>query len=106
VTDDLKFQITEDDTALLAAYPTKSANLSSFGIPNGFIYDSVAQELDIETGESATWRDLTKYHFLTITLLQARLYSPGTLLNTFLSRTLVLRSSTPGPTRPMPLTSS
>jgi hypothetical protein len=42
--------VTPDDTALLTAYPVKSFNLSAFGIEDGFIYDGVAQELDIASG--------------------------------------------------------
>ncbi|KAF5384601.1 hypothetical protein D9757_007453 [Collybiopsis confluens] len=55
-----ELQITINDTAIMTAYPTKAANLSSFGGPkNGFLLDGVAQEVDIATGEAVfTWHAL------------------------------------------------
>ena len=44
-------------TALLTAYETKSYDLSSYGIDNGWLADSVFQEIDIETGNLIfSWR--------------------------------------------------
>ncbi|KAK5372614.1 hypothetical protein LTR20_001644 [Exophiala xenobiotica] len=47
-----EFKITKDDTALLTVYTTKEADLSSLGKrTNGWILDSLFQEVDIATGE-------------------------------------------------------
>jgi hypothetical protein len=47
-----EFLITPRDTALLTAYNAVPANLSRVGGPeHGAVWDSIAQELDIETGE-------------------------------------------------------
>ncbi|KAF4120345.1 Arylsulfotransferase (ASST) [Geosmithia morbida] len=51
--DDLHdFRITRDDTVLLTAYAPRPWDLSSIGGPaQGWIMDSIFQEVDIETGE-------------------------------------------------------
>ena len=47
-----EFSITDNDTALIIIYTPAPANLSSVGgDENGWIYDGVFQEIDIETGE-------------------------------------------------------
>ncbi|KAI9904399.1 hypothetical protein N3K66_000928 [Trichothecium roseum] len=47
-----EFRITEDGTALLTVYDSKPADLSAIGGPEqGWLMDSMFQELDIETGE-------------------------------------------------------
>lgn len=47
-----EFHITKDDTALLTAYTARTWDLSSIGGPKeGWLMDSVFQEIDIETGE-------------------------------------------------------
>ncbi|PSS03849.1 ASST-domain-containing protein [Coniella lustricola] len=46
-----EFQITPQGTALLTAYVAQATNLSAYGVANGQIYDSIFQEIDLETGE-------------------------------------------------------
>lgn len=46
-----EFQITPQGTALLTAYDAQDADLSAYGVDNGQIYDSIFQEIDLETGE-------------------------------------------------------
>ena len=47
-----EFLITPDDTALLTAYNPVSADLSALGGPKyGAVWEGIAQEVDIETGE-------------------------------------------------------
>lgn len=46
-----EFQITEDGTALLTAYQAQAADLTAYGVEIGLIYDSIFQEIDLETGE-------------------------------------------------------
>ncbi|KAF5392287.1 hypothetical protein D9757_001483 [Collybiopsis confluens] len=46
-----KLEVTPNNTAVMTAYPVRTANLSRFGGPkSGFVYDSVVQEIDIATG--------------------------------------------------------
>ncbi|KAH0837053.1 hypothetical protein AYO21_04518 [Fonsecaea monophora] len=58
-----EFSITRDGTALMTVYEPTSANLSTFGISGqGWIYDSIFQEIDIETGEVVfEWRASQHY---------------------------------------------
>jgi hypothetical protein len=55
-----EFLITPDDTALLTAYNPVSADLSALGGPKyGAVWEGIAQEVDIETGEVLfEWRSL------------------------------------------------
>lgn len=47
-----EFHITRDETAVITAYQIKPADLRSIGGPqDGRIYDSIVQEIDIETGK-------------------------------------------------------
>lgn len=47
-----EFAITADNTALLTSYDTISVDLTSLGVQGqGWIYDSLFREMDIETGE-------------------------------------------------------
>ncbi len=47
-----EFLITDRDTALITVYEPVDINLSSIGGPSkGTVYDSIVQEIDIETGE-------------------------------------------------------
>ncbi|KAJ3825293.1 ASST-domain-containing protein [Lentinula raphanica] len=49
-------QMTSNDTALITAYQAKSWDLSSFNIADGWLLDSVAQEVDPSNGnEIFTW---------------------------------------------------
>ncbi|MFL6072337.1 MAG: arylsulfotransferase family protein [Mycobacteriales bacterium] len=46
-----EFQITPAGTALITSYPVRQANLTPAGGPaDGYVYDCVAQEIDIATG--------------------------------------------------------
>lgn len=58
-----EFQITENGTALMTAYDPIQADLSSVGgASNGWIFDSVFQEVDIESGELLfQWRASDHY---------------------------------------------
>lgn len=57
-----EFQITDDDTALLTAYEARAADLSAYGVEDGVIWDSVFQEIDLETGELLfQWRASDHY---------------------------------------------
>jgi hypothetical protein len=60
-----EFQITRDDTALLALYDTQPADLRIVGGPeNGWIYDGVFQEVDVETNELLfQWRASDHFKF-------------------------------------------
>ena len=55
-----EFVITPDDTALLVAYDALRRDLTSVGGPkNGWVYDSIVQEVDIATGGVLfQWRSL------------------------------------------------
>ncbi|KAF3770061.1 hypothetical protein M406DRAFT_227814, partial [Cryphonectria parasitica EP155] len=46
-----EFQLTPEGTALLTAYQAQTADLSAYGVENGEIWDSIFQEIDLETGE-------------------------------------------------------
>lgn len=47
-----EFNLTDRGTALIVAFPTRPADLSSIGGPkNGFIYDCHAQEIEVATGK-------------------------------------------------------
>lgn len=47
-----EFHITRDETAVITAYQIKNADLRSIGGPeDGQIYDSIVQEINIETGK-------------------------------------------------------
>lgn len=57
-----EFQITEDGTALLTAYQAQAADLTAYGVEDGLIYDSIFQEIDLETGELLfEWRASDSY---------------------------------------------
>ncbi|EXJ90318.1 hypothetical protein A1O1_03417 [Capronia coronata CBS 617.96] len=58
-----EFKITENGTALMTIYEPTPADLSSFGIVSqGWIYDSLFQEIDLETGELIfEWRASEHY---------------------------------------------
>lgn len=57
------FQITPDNTALLAIYEPIPADLTAVGGPeNGWLYDGVIQEIDMKTGELIfQWRASSYY---------------------------------------------
>ncbi|KAK8258434.1 ASST-domain-containing protein [Phyllosticta capitalensis] len=59
-----EFEITPNGTALMSIYEIIPADLSSVGGPkDGWIYDGLFQELDIETGEAIfQWRASSFYH--------------------------------------------
>ncbi|RSL86363.1 hypothetical protein CEP51_002854 [Fusarium floridanum] len=46
-----EFRITEEGTALMTIYNRKPADLSAYGIPDGWIFDSIFQEIDLNTDE-------------------------------------------------------
>lgn len=46
-----EFQITPEGTALLTAYGAKPMDLSAYDVEDGVVWDSIFQEIDIETGE-------------------------------------------------------
>ncbi|KIX02667.1 uncharacterized protein Z518_08609 [Rhinocladiella mackenziei CBS 650.93] len=58
-----EFKITDNGTALMTVYDPAPADLSSLGITSpGWIYDSIFQEVDIETGELLfEWRASDHY---------------------------------------------
>ena len=58
-----EFHITQDDTALMTVYPVVQADMSGLGLESdGWIYDGVFQEIDIETGEKVfEWRASEHY---------------------------------------------
>jgi len=58
-----EFKITENGTALMTVYKGTTADLTAFGIASqGWIYDSIFQEIDIETGELLfEWRASEHY---------------------------------------------
>jgi hypothetical protein len=60
-----EFQITRDDTALFALYDTQPADLRIVDGPeNGWIYDGVFQEVDVETNELLfQWRASDHFKF-------------------------------------------
>lgn len=45
-----EFQITQDGTALLTIYDIQPADLTAYGVEDGYIIDSMFQEIDLETG--------------------------------------------------------
>ena len=55
-----EFQFTDDDTALITAYHAVRRNLSAVGGPrDGWVWDGVIQEIDIDTGRLLfDWRTL------------------------------------------------
>ncbi|KAJ4516435.1 hypothetical protein HRR81_005974 [Exophiala dermatitidis] len=59
-----EFKITRNNTALMTIYEPKQADLSSFGVAGtGWIYDSLFQEIDIESGQLLfEWRASDHYH--------------------------------------------
>ncbi len=68
-----EFLITPQDTALLTIYASVPMNLSRVGGPeDGAVWDGVAQELDIETGEV-----LFEWHSLDHVDLQEAYYAPA-----------------------------
>lgn len=57
-----EFEITPDGTALLTAYEARAADLTAWGVQDGLIWDSVFQEIDLETGELLfEWRASDHY---------------------------------------------
>lgn len=57
-----EFEITADGTALLTAYEARTADLTAWGVEDGLIWDSVFQEIDLETGELLfQWRASDHY---------------------------------------------
>lgn len=57
-----EFEITEDGTALLTAYEARSVDLTAYGVEDDLIWDSVFQEIDLETGELLfQWRASDHY---------------------------------------------
>ncbi|KAI9646394.1 hypothetical protein NHQ30_004386 [Ciborinia camelliae] len=56
------FAITENGTALITIYDVVVANLSYVGIPQGYVWDCVIQEIDLATGELVfEWRAADHY---------------------------------------------
>ncbi|KAG4027953.1 hypothetical protein MFRU_025g00200 [Monilinia fructicola] len=56
------FTITENGTALITIYDVVVANLSYVGIPQGYVWDCVIQEIDLATGELVfEWRVADHY---------------------------------------------
>ncbi|KAF5008601.1 hypothetical protein FDECE_5135 [Fusarium decemcellulare] len=52
-----EFRITDEGTALMTIYKRKSADLSIYGIEDGWIFDSIFQEIDLNTDELVfEWR--------------------------------------------------
>ncbi|KAJ5524125.1 hypothetical protein N7494_010775 [Penicillium frequentans] len=60
-----EFHITRDETAVFTVYDIKSVDLtSSGGLENGWIYDGIFQEIDIETNELLfQWRASEHFSF-------------------------------------------
>ncbi|KAK9855192.1 hypothetical protein MYU51_002491 [Penicillium brevicompactum] len=60
-----EFHITRDDTAVFALYDTQPADLRAVGGPeNGWIYDGVFQEVDVETNKLLfQWRASDHFKF-------------------------------------------
>lgn len=57
-----EFEITEEGTALLTAYEARSVDLTAYGVEDGLIWDSIFQEIDLETGELLfQWRASDHY---------------------------------------------
>ncbi|KAH7175838.1 ASST-domain-containing protein [Dactylonectria macrodidyma] len=57
-----EFRITDNDTALMTIYFKKQADMTSYGIEQGWIFDSIFQEVDLETGELLfEWRASDHY---------------------------------------------
>jgi hypothetical protein len=58
-----EFEITENGTALMTIYAARPADLSAFGVSSqGWIYDSIFQEIDLETGDLLfQWRAADHY---------------------------------------------
>ncbi|GAB7351301.1 hypothetical protein MBLNU459_g1716t1 [Dothideomycetes sp. NU459] len=59
-----EFQLTDNGTALLTAYLPMSYDLTSYGVEDGWIADSIFQEIDVESGDLIfEWRAID--HFST-----------------------------------------
>lgn len=59
-----EFSITPDDRAIVTAYTKIPWNLTAYGRENGYIWDCVFQELDIETNELLyEWHASDHYRF-------------------------------------------
>ena len=57
-----EFHITENGTAMMTIYTPVEVDMSGYGMPKGWIYDSLFQEIDIETGELIfEWRASDHY---------------------------------------------
>ncbi|KAF7561256.1 hypothetical protein G7046_g2865 [Stylonectria norvegica] len=57
-----EFRITDKGTALMTIYQKRAADMSSYGIPEGWIFDSIFQEVDIASGELLfEWRASDHY---------------------------------------------
>lgn len=63
VTGDLhEFRITDENTALFTVYEKVASDLTAYGIDDGWIIDSLFQEVDVETGELIfQWRASDHY---------------------------------------------
>ncbi|KAH7019478.1 ASST-domain-containing protein [Ilyonectria destructans] len=46
-----EFRITDNDTALMTIYFRKKVDMSAYGFEEGWIFDSIFQEIDLETNE-------------------------------------------------------
>lgn len=46
-----EFRITEHDTALMTIYKKMQADMTAYGIDDGWIFDSIFQEVDLDSGE-------------------------------------------------------
>lgn len=59
-----EFSITSDNTALVTSYTAVPKNLTSYGKPNGFIWDCIFQEIEIETNRLLfEWRATDHFKF-------------------------------------------
>lgn len=57
-----EFRITDTGTALMTIYERRAADLTVYGIPQGWIYDSLFQEIDLATGDLLfQWRASDHY---------------------------------------------
>lgn len=57
-----EFHITENGTGMMTIYTAVEADMSGYGMPKGWIYDSLFQEVDLETGELIfEWRASDHY---------------------------------------------
>lgn len=62
-----QIELTGNDTALITAYQAKNWDLSFYNITNGWLLDSVLQEIDPETG-MFQWRSRALcYHLIQVT---------------------------------------